>query len=740
MKKFAQACFFLLVSAVWLAPLFIFRDYLFPYITSKAYPLRVLVELALPFYAYLLLSDRRMWPNLKNPLHLSVILFWVFSFLAGVFGVNPLKSFWGNFERMGGAYYLLHLTLLYFYTVLLGHMGDRWIQRFLYVFLGSALLATLYGWFVWLGWFTFIPDPTYPRISSTFGNPIFFASFLILPICLTAFLALQEDVRWKRIALWVFAALQLMGVYMSSTRGAAVGLVIGAFVGLCAYIYKGGSKRTRQWGLGSLIGLVIVVGLLLALNDKIPQSSPLWRFTNLRDNNTNARIIQWKTALEGFKDRPVLGVGPENYYVVANAHYNPEIYKYDPSWFDKPHNYQLEVLVTTGTLGFLAYLGIFVFSVYALYRGLKAELYGLTEFAVLLGGLVAYQVQNLFVFDTIPASMTFFAATGFCAYLWYRSTHTSTAQANGKKIYGGSPVAANIALAVSAVVAVYLVYVTNVFGARVNKAIHEGFVTKGAYLTHSLESFERARTSNSDFDPVELGNKYSATALSAAVNGSTDPATHGTIVQLIDGAIAANEEAARRVPNDPAVYHRISNLFFTKAIVEKTDVDPRAEAASRKATELAPRRPEPQLGLVRVLTISNRLSEAESVLRNLLSLTPGHPQALLQLALVLHEEGKDAEAAKAMDEAVALGYRISDPNDVGWLVGYYLRNDDYENAVRYLEYAYSADPANVDVAWELAKAYAKVGKVDQARNFAEQVLQSDPSKQQVVQDFLKTLK
>ena len=46
------------------------------------------------------------------------------------------------------------------------------------------------------------------------------------------------------------------------------------------------------------------------------------------------------------------------------------------------------------------------------------EFYGLAEFCFLLTAFLAYQIQNLFVFDTVPASLMFFAFAGFAGYIW----------------------------------------------------------------------------------------------------------------------------------------------------------------------------------------------------------------------------------------------------------------------------------------------------------------------------------
>src|SRR6185369_16632465 len=147
-------------------------------------------------------------------------------------------------------------------------------------------------------------------------------------------------------------------------------------------------------------------------SNKLPQGSDLTRLFQLRDSNTSARLVQWGVALRGFKDHPLFGVGPENYYIIANKYYNPAIYQFDRSWFDKPHNYLIEVLVTDGALGFTVYLAILVLIAVAFYKGYKSGFLSLMEFVILLAALLAYQIQNLTVFDTVPASLAFYCLMG----------------------------------------------------------------------------------------------------------------------------------------------------------------------------------------------------------------------------------------------------------------------------------------------------------------------------------------
>jgi hypothetical protein len=130
-NKWAERVLVFFVFLTILTPIWVFKDYLFPFVTSKAFVLRIMVELALPFYLYLLVVKKQARPNLKNPVSLMVLVFWVINLASSFFGVNLIRSLWGNFERMGGTYYILHLTLLYFYLLALSQINPKIFAAFL---------------------------------------------------------------------------------------------------------------------------------------------------------------------------------------------------------------------------------------------------------------------------------------------------------------------------------------------------------------------------------------------------------------------------------------------------------------------------------------------------------------------------------------------------------------------------------------------------------------------------------
>src|SRR3990167_9163107 len=89
-------------------PFSVSSAFFFPFITTKAFVWRSIVEIIFAAWVLLVLSDASYRPRR------SIIFYSVFGFiavigLADIFSVAPIKSFWSNFERMEGYITLLHL-------------------------------------------------------------------------------------------------------------------------------------------------------------------------------------------------------------------------------------------------------------------------------------------------------------------------------------------------------------------------------------------------------------------------------------------------------------------------------------------------------------------------------------------------------------------------------------------------------------------------------------------------------
>ncbi len=128
--------FFFKISKIflWLVPLMIFvvsASTLFPFIVSKYIWFRTAVDLALIFFVLGLLFSpyggsaegrqdkvsavfNSFISLFKKPLVIAVCVFVLMFLLACVFGVDPARSFWSNFERGEGGLQMLHLFVFFY--------------------------------------------------------------------------------------------------------------------------------------------------------------------------------------------------------------------------------------------------------------------------------------------------------------------------------------------------------------------------------------------------------------------------------------------------------------------------------------------------------------------------------------------------------------------------------------------------------------------------------------------------
>lgn len=409
-----------------LVPLFVFNSLFFPYITSKVFVFRIIVEVLGILWLWLILLDKSFRP--RRTLFLYGIVIWVAVIaLATLFGVDPYRSFWSNYERMEGLVNFLHLGLYFLMlgSVLRSQAVWKW---FLHFSLGASVIAVLLA----LGEYVRASGESL-RLAATFGNPIYLAVYLLLQIFLTLLLFIQTNHRGARVTYGIVMIGQLFVLYQTGTRSALLGLLVGLFVALAVVAIRGRELgRTRVAAAALLVAALIAGGgFWLARDSASIQNSPvLSRIANisLADATTRHRLINWQMALQGFKERPLLGWGPENYLVVFSKYFDPALYDAEP-WFDRTHNIFLDWLVSAGLLGLLSYLSLFVIAIYLVSK--KHE-FSLLEKAVLIGLFSAYLFNNIFVFDNLTSYLIFFLVLAYIQFRTTKETEVKKRELKGK--------------------------------------------------------------------------------------------------------------------------------------------------------------------------------------------------------------------------------------------------------------------------------------------------------------------
>jgi O-antigen ligase len=410
-------------------PLIIARDLFFPFITGKNFAFRALVEIGFALYilrAILVPSVRpkKSWILILYSILLLVLL------LSTVFGVDPSKSFWSNFERMEG--FITHLHLFGYFFLLTGTLTTEKLWRwFFQTSLGVSILVSIYSIFQLVGYVRIFQSSE--RIEATFGNSTYLAVYLLIHIFIAAIFLFNKkrtllqsvlaplhlirkkhNIQVRDLFYWGVIIFEFIVLLFTETRGAMVGLLAGVIVVAFLQVILG-KGNGRKIAVGSLLGIIFLVGafVLLRESDTVRDLRITRRLASisLTDSAVQARFKVWNIAYDGFKERPILGWGAENFPVVFSKFYKPELFNEEP-WFDRAHNVFFDWLINAGIVGLLSYLSLFAAVVYYLLFRQGGSL-SLNERTILLGLFAAYFAQNVFVFDNITSLILFVSLLGY---------------------------------------------------------------------------------------------------------------------------------------------------------------------------------------------------------------------------------------------------------------------------------------------------------------------------------------
>ncbi|MEI8337957.1 MAG: O-antigen ligase family protein [bacterium] len=203
-------------------------------------------------------------------------------------------------------------------------------------------------------------------------------------------------------------------VYETQTRGTTLGVIGGLIVAsIYVLIREKNNKTVRYLSMIVLVGSVVVIGAFFAFkNTSFVKNNPtLQRFASisLTDGSNQGRLMIWPMAMKGVMEKPILGWGQDGFIYIFSKYYDPALYAQEP-WFDRAHNEFLDWAVAGGVLGFLAYLSLFISSLWIVIRSKK---FSEVDKALLIGLIAAYGFHNLFVFDNLISYILFFSLLGF---------------------------------------------------------------------------------------------------------------------------------------------------------------------------------------------------------------------------------------------------------------------------------------------------------------------------------------
>ncbi len=694
-------------------PFIVSGSMLFPFITGKNFTFRIITELVLGSWVILAMYYEKFRPRVS----LLSVAFVAFAFIVGladVLGENVPKSLWSNNERMEGLITIVHLLALF--VVIAYSFTEKVWTRLIQTSLVVSTIVFLQG--------VVELSQGIDRIDGSFGNSTYLGVYSLLHIFFALFFVVREiypkkevvqnsklarGIRFEHVTLYsLLAIINVTTLFFTGTRGALLGLVGGITVMAIIYAIRERAHKALRITAFAILAIELVATLfLVSVNDtEFAKTHPLvGRFSNLAtalvtfdiekiSDMGDARFNIWGVALDGVRERPLLGWGQDNFTYVFSKYYNPELFEQE-QWFDRTHNVFFDWLIAGGILGLLSYLMLFVASIWIIWKN-KHGRFTSVEQGLLTGLFVAYFVHNFFVFDNLVSYVFIVFVFG---YIQIKShpIPTTTAHVPSNSVIAALPIAlAIITLAVPFVVNVKNMSASSAIISAISKA-NAALQAKNAnpnaapLLTESLEDFKRVYTYNS-FSNVEASEQLLDTAARVATSDFPNEIKSAYL------ALAA-ERLEIQLAERPDTRGYILYGTYNGRIGNMA----KAEENLLKARESSPTKQSLLMTLAQIYLAQGKSAEALAVYKEAYELDASFNDPKLTYALALAQAGQAASSSELLSQV----------SDVALLnvryINTYLSLGRYDLIVKTLEKALESDPNNVEYNVSLAAAYLQTG-------------------------------
>jgi O-antigen ligase len=243
------------------------------------------------------------------------------------------------------------------------------------------------------------PKPR-PRLAGPIGETNRYAQVMLIIVPLGIACIRLAASRGRRLAAIGATALVLSGMLLTYSRGAAVALAIVAV----AMVATGFIRVRHAVLLVAVLGALVAVAAptyLARLASLSSAQSATSQDSAQADGALRGRATENLAALNTFRDHPLIGVGPGQFFARYSQMYANELDLRFLKTSRRAHNLYLELAADTGFLGLAAFLAIVLVSIGQLVRAARLCAVRQPDLALLAHGfalsLFAYLATGLFL-------------------------------------------------------------------------------------------------------------------------------------------------------------------------------------------------------------------------------------------------------------------------------------------------------------------------------------------------------
>lgn len=586
-----------------------------------------------------------------------------------------------------------------------------------------------------------------PFLNQALEYPKFFYPFILFQFLIFVVWFFRSKKNSIRVLLAVIFLFEFFIFFNTQTRGAVIGFTAGiAFLGLVSLFLKV-DKRIKRVSLIFLV-LVLISPVVLVLNKEaawVKNVGTLNRLATISLTNitTETRLLTWNASWQGWKETPksfLIGYGPENYYYAFNKYFPSQIYKDAGSriWFDRAHNIIFDVGVTTGILGLIAYMSLLIFAALALFKNYQ-QTRSISSSWLLMALLIAYFIQNFFVFDTLNTEIPFYLFLAFIVFLTssqpkqFSSAEASIEQAATES---APPKINYIYVSALLVVLLFGIFAINTKTLKANNYIFKALTVKEISLDEDKSSFGHFKKA---INQAVSGRFEARQQLANYVNGVSGnkniPEDH--LRTMIDYATKELEKSVDEEPLNIRQYLFLSTFYnastrFNRGNSQKVII------LLQDAVDLSPTRPQIYYEIGQAYAFLNNFEKSSQYFEkgaSIASRVIDDQWNLLTIYIVFQKNDLAEQQFDAMQQDLNWQPKLADYKR---LVELYGRVSNYSKMIEFQNRVVELEPSVASYA-RLAALYAQVGENEKARQATQKSVEIDPNSSQEAEAFLELL-
>lgn len=707
--------------------LFVFGQLVFPYITSKQIPFNILMEILLVFWFVFILKYPAYRPKI-NLITYGLLAYFLIILISSFTGVDFNLSFWGDIERMLGFFHLFHFFIFYLILITAFRRWSDW--RIL--FGASVAIAVIVSLMGLLG--------KHPH--STIGNTAYVSGYLIFNLFFAFILFFRERANW-RYFYFLPILIMLLQFAKMKTSGAIIGLFGGVFIVLLLLAILHAKKQIKIKLTILIFASLLLVAFLFSQQEASWFQNSFLRNLTSQKTTFQTRLLSWQGAWREFGNHPWLGTGFGNYAIIFDRQFDPKFFDYDQveTYFDRAHNNLIDIASTTGILGLLSYLSIFVFVAIYLFKQLKKHNFTVNstnkgqknlEVIIIFGLLVAYFIQNLAVFDSFVTYIGLMMILGFIIWLRHEEELSEGLSASAyvpSSLLRGSR--ENWLLIILLLISWLFISQYNLKTWRMLTGVIDGYkqVLTGKTID-GLETFRNSLTGtplDRDGRSTLINLAISNPILFTALPPERMQIEYDYVVELAKKNLAYNEEDSLFLLQLSQLYDLGARIFSDDPLKKDFYANKTLELSER-AILSSPGRIPVYLTKSQALLMKDDLAAAINVLEYAANLNVNYASTFCRLGQLYILNNQNNEAASAFNICIDNGAveKLGTPAALAATASFLIEREDYLRAVLVAEELVKSYDEDPDVWLNLVKLYLTVNMEEKAKEAGQKVILLNP--------------